>query len=280
LCASNAFTSLDLSNNTELKELGCWDNQITSLDLSACTALEHVIADATKITSLDISSNTSLSHLSLRFMEDLQKVCVWTTPFPDEGMQVITTFSPNIYFTTECSEEDAPSIMASDTVYQPDFIKATSTEDGKIYLVPESTQKAIATIRRACIDSVPALAQTPVEVPLSGLENGVYWLYVRDITGNLSEPEAFTVLGVGMETNRSENAKFYPNPATHFLTIETGISGLYHIRITTLNGFPVFSREMEGATHQIDLTSYRKGIYFISIRSKDYLTTRKIIKLE
>ncbi len=37
--------------------------------------------------------------------------------------------------------------------------------------------------------------------------------------------------------------------------------------------------EMEGTSHQIDLSTFQKGVYFITIRSKDFATTRKIIKL-
>ena len=31
--------------------------------------------------------------------------------------------------------------------------------------------------------------------------------------------------------------------------------------------------------YQLDLSSFRKGVYFITIRSKDFVTTRKIVKL-
>ena len=34
----------------------------------------------------------------------LNKVCVWSTPFPPIGVEVDTTGSPNVYFTTDCSK--------------------------------------------------------------------------------------------------------------------------------------------------------------------------------
>jgi len=37
-------------------------------------------------------------------MPSLFKVCVWTTPFPPEGVDVDTTGSPNVYFTIDCSK--------------------------------------------------------------------------------------------------------------------------------------------------------------------------------
>jgi hypothetical protein len=36
---------------------------------------------------------------------------------------------------------------------------------------------------------------------------------------------------------------------------------------------------MEGPSHHLDLSSFQKGVYLITIRSKDFVTKRKIIKL-
>jgi len=71
----------------------------------------------------------------------------------------------------------------------------------------------------------------------------------------------------------------YPNPANTFLTIETKISGLYDITITSQNAQQLFNGYIKGTTHQLDLSSFRKGIYFITIRSENFVTTRKIVKL-
>jgi hypothetical protein len=37
--------------------------------------------------------------------------------------------------------------------------------------------------------------------------------------------------------------------------------------------------DIEGNTHQLDLSSLQKGVYLITIRSKEFATTKKIIKL-
>lgn len=73
--------------------------------------------------------------------------------------------------------------------------------------------------------------------------------------------------------------RIYPNPANDILTIETDHKGYHSIKITSLNGQQLYSSQMEGTTHQIDLSSFEKGIYFITIRSKDLVITKKIIKL-
>ncbi len=56
-------------------------------------------------------------------------------------------------------------------------------------------------------------------------------------------------------------------------------NGMQTERITSLNGQLLYSDKIEGPTHQIDLSSFQKGLYFITVRSRDYVWTEKIIKL-
>jgi len=44
-----------------------------------------------------------LKSLYLNDMPFLYKVCVWEMPFPPVGVEVETTNSPNVYFTTDCN---------------------------------------------------------------------------------------------------------------------------------------------------------------------------------
>ncbi len=196
----------------------------------------------------------------------------------DPERELITGYNRGTY--SPClSNSEMQTISVIDTIYLPDSILVTICEDGIIYLVPEDTDTDIAVIRGACIDSIVAISNTPVNVPLSGLDNGTYWLYARDSTGNISEFEAFTIMGVGVEQGNSESFHIYPNPTNSLLTIETESSDHYSINITTLNGQHILIGEMEGASHQVDLSSFQKGVYLITIRSKDFVTTRKIIKM-
>jgi len=84
---------------------------------------------------------------------------------------------------------------------------------------------------------------------------------------------------VNVESIQEPIVKIYPNPANDLLTIETGQPGQHFIEITSLNGQLLYNDRMEGPTHQIDLSSFQKGLYFITIKSRDYVRTEKIIKL-
>jgi hypothetical protein len=37
-------------------------------------------------------------------MLTIQKVCVWTLPFPPDGLYISSDGSPNVYFTTDCNK--------------------------------------------------------------------------------------------------------------------------------------------------------------------------------
>jgi hypothetical protein len=209
-CTQNNLTSLEVTNNDLLEWLHCWNNELTSLDVSSNTALKALYIQGNQIDKidvanntglrflrcrgnqlahLDVTNNTSLTSLSIDEMPTLVCVSVWVLPFPPEGVNVDTTDSPNVVFTTEdCS-------------------------------------------------------------------------------------------GVGVVDYSHTGLSIYPNPASSILTIETNRSDQYNIEIISLNGQLLFSDIIEGPTHQIDLSSFQKGLFFITIKSREFVRTEKIIKL-
>jgi len=86
-------------------------------------------------------------------------------------------------------------------------------------------------------------------------------------------------IGVKIENLTSDQFHIYPNPVTDKLTIQSGEIRKQLIDITSINGKLIYSSWMEGTSHQLDLSSLQKGVYFITIRSKDSVNTKKIIKL-
>ncbi|MBE0654141.1 MAG: T9SS type A sorting domain-containing protein, partial [Bacteroidales bacterium] len=82
----------------------------------------------------------------------------------------------------------------------------------------------------------------------------------------------------GIDEKVTTGISIYPNPAYNLLTIETEKSGPHDIEITSLNGQLIYSATMEGDTHLIDMTPFSKGVYLIRIRTKEFVTIRKLIK--
>lgn len=59
----NQLTTLDLSQNINLKFLYCWGNQLSSLNISQCTLLKELEIGQNQLTNLDINQNTVLRKL-------------------------------------------------------------------------------------------------------------------------------------------------------------------------------------------------------------------------
>ena len=97
--------------------------------------------------------------------------------------------------------------------------------------------------------------------------------------GGCSGSLTMEVIPSGVIKTEKESLSVYPNPVSNLVTMQTAIPGHYNIKIISLSGQKIFETELEGTTHQLDLSSFQKGVYFITIRSKDFVTTRKIIKL-
>jgi Leucine-rich repeat (LRR) protein len=63
MCNNNQLTNLDVSGLTNLQNIECGENQLTSLDVSQNTDLYWLACYSNQLTSLDISNNTSLGEL-------------------------------------------------------------------------------------------------------------------------------------------------------------------------------------------------------------------------
>ena len=65
MCQENRanLTAIDLSHNTQLNRLDCYNNNLTTLDVSGCTQLNSLSCFDNNLTALDLSHNTQLTSL-------------------------------------------------------------------------------------------------------------------------------------------------------------------------------------------------------------------------
>lgn len=108
----------------------------------------------------------------------------------------------------------------------------------------------------------------------------------RDFTNPLSEVWRFNLDSLEVATvvnpikvTQKDRISLFPNPTNHLLTIKSDQPDFKSIEIISLSGQLIYRTEMEGATRQIDITQFRKGVYFVTVRSKEFVRTEKIIKL-
>jgi S-formylglutathione hydrolase FrmB len=177
--------------------------------------------------------------------------------------------------------------LVSDSVNLGDSIRVSISRDGLISLHSYpvffydrlKTASEILNSSRL-IESTDALADELISFSTDGLSTTSYWIYGFDQYGIVTGPisvDLVTSLS-GTVTNRTTEVMFFPNPVKEMVTIQTSIPTTYELAITNINGQLLYRDKMEGPTRQIDLSSFEKGIYFIKIRSRDYVRTEKVIK--
>jgi len=103
-CDENKLTHLDVSGNTKLHDLRCGNNRLTGLYVSKNPLLQFFHCEGNQISNLDLSDNIYLLRIGIGQMSTLHEVCVWTIPFPPQGVTVDTSDSPNVYFTMDCTD--------------------------------------------------------------------------------------------------------------------------------------------------------------------------------
>jgi hypothetical protein len=175
-CISNQLTSLNVSGYTTLTELWCFLNQLISLNVSGCTALTTLLCSENQLTSLDISNNIALKNLWLSNMPNLYEICVWELPFPPIGVNVDTSGSPNVYFTTDCSITDFNDYEENSTLeiypnHSDDIINI------KIENINNATIEIYNVSGRLVFSK--ALNSKIQKIDMSSLSEGIYFIKVR-----------------------------------------------------------------------------------------------------
>jgi len=232
-----------------LKSLVLFHNQIDSLDISYNKDL----------TMLDVNGN-NLAHIDVSMLESLTSLI--------------------------CQNN---SLSSLDVSYNNE-LEILECHSNKIETLDLSENRALKFLW--CSD-MPSLGEVcvwddfiPMECfPEPFSDNCIYGTDTVYINANSSPNICFetdcngTCNVTDIINSTSSNLSIYPNPTNSILTIESERPDHYSIDISSLNGQVIFSSKMEGTALQIDLSSFQKGIYFITIWSKEYVNTRKIIKL-
>jgi hypothetical protein len=244
ICGDNNFDSLDLSSNTALSYLDCSG---------------HLYTTVTPLQSLNLTGCTDLAHLNCSSSQ--------LTSLDLSGCTNLTwldcSFNPLTYLDLSantrlehlnCAANDLSCLDISNNT-----LLGSGNGNNKLDL------GYMRSLTEVCVWTTP--------FPPSGMEintSGSPKLY---FTENCSG--CFT----GREKFPHAEVSVYPNPTSEFITIRTAYPEHLSVEITSPSGQLISRTEMNGSTLRLDLSSYRNGVYLITIRSGDFLSTWKIVKL-
>jgi hypothetical protein len=170
-----------------------------------------------------------------------------------------------------------PDVPELEIISDDTSLQVKPSKSGMLYIVPPGTERQIDSIEAGQLKMINVLMDTPVELSAAGLSTGDYLLYLVDDCRNISEGESVTII-TGVENNFINSIMIYPNPAHDRISIETNGSTIM-LSIQSIRGQVIHCSIIDKPIQEIDLSDFQKGVYIITIRSRDLVWTEKIIKL-
>ncbi len=266
-CGHNLLSSLDLSGNDALESLSCGDNLLSSLDISSNTTLGALSCSGNMLTSLNVSNNSSLERLNcagnqLTSLDVSSNAALESLSCSDNMLSSLDVSKNDALGWLQCDNNQLINLDISQcTVLK--YIKCSSNLLTTLDLCQNEYMMHMEVEDMLSLDSVFLWSTftSKVSVNPSGSPNVV-----------------FIACGSGIESNTQSGLSIYPNPTKNVLNIELENREQTFIEITSLNGQFIYRTILRGTSHQSGLAALPKGVYFLTIRSKHFLRTEKIIK--
>lgn len=110
------------------------------------------------------------------------------------------------------------------------------------------------------------------------LVDGETYYAVNIVDGCLSDPFAVTVsVTLGVNEFSNSNFSIYPNPTDGLITLEhTGI--ISDITVSNLMGQDILNLSPQASKVEVDLSSFAKGVYLVTVSANRYIKTIRIIR--
>lgn len=281
-CNSNNLDSLDLSNHTSLVHLECGSNQLTSLDVSNNTALERVECSRNLLTSLDVSNKTALERLycgnnQLTSLDVSGCMMLWGLHC-DENQLTGLDLSTNIALEElECGDNQLTGLDVTNVTalkyLDCQGNQLTSLDISNNILMGKGDYQGYISLVISNMTSLGEVCVWELPFPPS------YLLINMTGSPNVWFDTICDGISPGIEAYAFPGFSVYPNPTDDLLHIENEQPGYSTVYISSLSGRLVYSKRLEGTSYHIDLSSFHKGVYFVTVISKEFATTRKIMKL-
>lgn len=241
----NQLKNLNLSKNTALIYLSCYNNQLESLDLSNNTLLQILSCDKNKLTHLDVSKNIDLKFLSC-----------WKNQLINLDLKDNKSLLELYCWQNQLAKLE----LSNNTV-----LKILHCDENKLKILNLKNDDNL-TIIEMKTNKNPQLYCIQV--------NDVNYAYSNTNwqKDDIAYYNTNCILST-MNTNKS-TIKLYPNPAKDILRFSEKVSD---VTITDKSGKKV--KEYPRLNNSINLGNLDKGIYYISFteNSQDNIT-KKIIK--
>jgi len=253
-CSISGLAELEVSSNSRLSVLSCFGNALPMLDLSNNPNLVKLYCSSNQLTSLDLTNNPNLEEL----------YC---------GSNLLTSLS--LRHNLSLKKLSCGQCYGLNLCHPPAWDGRTPPPGNNLEVLDISNNILLSELKIVNMDTPAEICYREginldnIDIDTSGSPNVCFE----------TDCDGFCNSIVSLTEFMQDELSIYPNPATDQLTIETGNIREFSVEIASINGQKLMSRSLSGYKNQIELSSLQKGVFFITVRSKDFVTTKKVLKL-
>ena len=99
---------------------------------------------------------------------------------------------------------------------------------------------------------------------------------VTDVAGCTNSDCVFVDFSIGINEAEFTQVNLYPNPSSGIFNIELTSGEEAQMDVLTISGQVIYSNKINGI-EKIDLSTFAKGIYYLSIKNEKGLINRRLI---
>lgn len=269
-CTFNPLTNLDLSNNTQLEWLSCQGSQLSSLLLNS-QKLEVVECFENYLTSLDLTSVPSLveidcSQNQISALDLSQNPLLQILSCSSNNLTSIDTSNNSELFYLVCGRNNIENLDLSNnhglTLLLAPFMPPLNHLD-----LRNGNNENIGSFNVFGTDSLTCIF---VDDASATYLDDWYKDPFTTFVNNEAECDA-----LGNQEFVAAPFKIYPNPANTYFNISSKVDGDYSL--ISVQGKIVISGTLNVGLSRIPVEGFLSGLYFLRISTVNGTTTEKIV---
>ncbi|WP_264566129.1 T9SS type A sorting domain-containing protein [Flavobacterium sp. N3904] len=261
-CDRNNITTIDLSKNLMLENIGVLDNNLTSIDISKNTKIHTLELSKNQITSVDLSQNINLKRLGF---ENNKITEIDLTN--NKELWFVSGYG-NLLTNLDLSQNKKIEVINVDN----NQLTAINVQNGnnKNFVLPPVTSKTTATNLYCSFINNSKLECIKVD---DEAYSNAHWANIKDATATYSS----TCSALGIEDSVFDKIAIYPIPTKKELHID-------NIMLEKVTVYDALGKLVKTTTftsgannNTLHLEGFASGLYYIYLESEGAHTAKKII---
>ncbi len=260
-CDRNKITSIDLSKNIMLENIGVLANNLTSIDVTKNTKIHSLEISKNQITSVDLSKNTNLKRLGFE-NNKLTEINLTN----NKELWFISGFG-NQLTSLDLSQNKKIEVVNVDN----NLLKNINLQNGnnENFLLSNPTGKNASDVYTSFLNN-PGL--TCIQVDNVEYSNAK-WANIKDASATYVS----TCKQLGLEESVFDKAVVYPNPTKGEVNINNIALDKVTVYNTTGQLVKSFNLDSGNTSNSIDLSGLPKGVYYLYLINQDAASAKKVI---